>query len=219
MAWRHAGRSCGNWRGLLLGGTGPAGEGEDEAYRQAHPGWVPGQPKEGEDTRNWWQRHMPKAVGGKDAPMSSPLPHESITFWRSKGYSDAAIAGLLTQEQSESDYQTHNVGDAGSARGSFQWHRDRRDRILATTGIDVYSQSTTHLQMLQAAEWELHNSHKAAGDRIRGASTAFEAGYAGSKYYEGAAGRSGAENEARRRGNLASVAEFRSAELHTSTWA
>ena len=187
------------------------------------------------DNRNLWQRYAPKLFGGKDAPGVAGSPgtqsgpaagpsgasayktppgerganmRESIAFWKSKGYSDAAISGLLSQEQSESDFITHNKGDptatqAWTAGGSFQWHADRRARILAATGIDVYSDSTTHQQMLAAADWELNHSHKSSGDMIRGAKTPYEAGFAGSKYYEGAARKYGADIEAARRGGVA----------------
>jgi hypothetical protein len=129
---------------------------------------------------------------------------ESIAFWRSKGYSDDAIAGLLAQESEESKFNPHGpAGDAGSAIGSFQWHPDRRARIRAATGVDVTSPSTSHRQMLEAAEWELRHSESRAGEHLRHARSAAEAGYIGSKEFERAAGRFGKEREARRRGGIA----------------
>jgi Phage tail lysozyme/N-acetylmuramoyl-L-alanine amidase len=144
--------------------------------------------------------HLTESAKGS---LKSTNARESLAFWKSKGYSDAAIAGLLAQEASESDFKTHNVGDSGKAQGSFQWHADRRALIKGGTGVDVYSQSTLHKQMLEAADWELHHSENAAGKKILGAKTAYEAGYAGSRFYERAGGKHGAEQEAQRRGQLA----------------
>jgi len=142
-------------------------------------------------------------IAAAPASLKSANARESRAFWKSKGYSDHAIAGLLAQEASESNFQTHNVGDSGKAKGSFQWHADRRDLIKSKTGIDVYSENTSHADMLKAADWELHNSENKAGAKILGAKSAYEAGYAGSKFFERAGGKHGPEQEAQRRGKLA----------------
>jgi hypothetical protein len=86
------------------------------------------------------------------------------------------------------------------SRSPPQWHADRRAAILKATGINVASAETSHHQMLEAADWELHHTEKAAGDKIRATRSAAEAGFAGSLYYERPRG---AESEARRRGGIA----------------
>jgi hypothetical protein len=129
---------------------------------------------------------------------------ESIAFWKSKGLSENEIAGMLAQEQSESDFNPHGpAGDSGAAIGSFQWHAPRRAQIRTATGIDVTSSSSTHLQHLEAAQWERLHTRRAAAEHMRHARSAAEAGYIGSREFEGAGGRFGPEREGRRRGGIA----------------
>ena len=127
------------------------------------------------DMRQGWSQWVDKNVPGAawwDKNFAAPTPlspdaqqsaadaqqsaaQESYQFWRSKGLSAVAALAMVGNEQGESGFDPHAVGDGGAAGGSFQWHKDRRDRILAATGIDVWSKSTSHLQQLQAAYYEM----------------------------------------------------------------
>jgi Phage tail lysozyme len=83
----------------------------------------------------------------------SILTRESYDFWKSKGLSEAAIAGLLANEVRESRCNPRAIGDNGKAHGIFQWHPDRRAKILSATGIDITS--ANHSEQLKAAWWEM----------------------------------------------------------------
>lgn len=92
---------------------------------------------------------------------------ESRAYWKSLGYSDAQVAALLANEQAESSFNSGAVGDNGTARGIFQWHGPRRQKILAATGIDVATAS--HADQLRAAAWELEQTGTAS--RLRNTAT------------------------------------------------
>ena len=78
---------------------------------------------------------------------------ESFDFWLSQGKSREQAAGLVGMEQGEGNFDPNVRGDwvngRATAGGSFQWHQNRRDAILAGTGIDVYNSS--HADQLKAA--------------------------------------------------------------------
>jgi hypothetical protein len=134
---------------------------------------------------------------GKDGSAIAPsgsLPNsqtqqdraqESYNFWTGKGYSSAAAAGMVAQEEAETKFDWTQTGDGGAAKGAFQWHSDRQAAILAGTGIDVSNPNTTHQQQLEAAYWEqTQGLEQKAGNKIRAATTGGEAGDLGSRYYE-----------------------------------
>ncbi len=112
------------------------------------------------------------------------LAGESYQFWRSKGYTHEQALGIVANEDAESGFNIHSIGDGGQAGGSFQWHPDRRAKIKRATGIDVYSKETTHKQMLEAAWWELQNTEKKADKAVRNANDPYEAGGAFSTEFE-----------------------------------
>lgn len=117
--------------------------------------------------------------GGAGSSLSGNAK-ESLDFWLSQGYTRAQAAGLVANEQRESGFNPNAVGDNGTARGSFQWHADRRRSILAATGIDI--DNASHIDQLKAAAWELHNRGDDA--RVRGTSTPEDAAAAVSQYFE-----------------------------------
>jgi Phage tail lysozyme len=77
---------------------------------------------------------------------------ESWDFWKAQGLFDAGAGAMVATEQGESGFNPRNIGDSGAAHGSFQWHMDRVNKILAATGIDV--RTASHLDQLKAAKWE-----------------------------------------------------------------
>lgn len=107
-----------------------------------------------------------------DNHSSDNRKRESFQFWLSQGYTPAQAAGLVANEQAESGFNPRAIGDSGAAHGSFQWHSDRIAKIKAATGIDVTTAS--HVDQLRAAAWELN--HSGVGARLRGTTTAQEAG-------------------------------------------
>ena len=110
------------------------------------------------------------------------LAKESYDFWRSKGLSDAQAAGMVSQEEGESGFDIHNIGDRGTAHDAFQWHADRRAQILRGTGIDV--DTAGHRKQLEAAYWEMQHTHKNAWNALRAAKTIQDAVAAGVSKFE-----------------------------------
>lgn len=98
------------------------------------------------------------------------------------GYTPAQAAGFVANIAHESNFNPRAVGDGGRAYGLFQHHPDRRAKIKAGSGIDIAN--GTAEQQIDAALWELRNSERAAGQRLRNAKTAAEAGGVVSEYYE-----------------------------------
>lgn len=110
----------------------------------------------------------------------SPQGQSSIDFWKSQGYSADQAAGIEANMHRESGGNPGAVGDGGAARGLFQWHPDRRARILAATGIDVATASRD--DQLKAAAWELQDS--GVGDRLKQARSPGEAASMFSRLFE-----------------------------------
>lgn len=79
-----------------------------------------------------------------------------MRFWMSQGYTRAQAAGIMANEWHESSDKTSFArGDGGQAHGLYQWHPDRRAKILKGTGIDVSSASVEDQR--RAAAWEMKN--------------------------------------------------------------
>jgi len=109
--------------------------------------------REGSRRGRMGYRGANKAIGA--APTSAQAKateKESWDFWKAQGLSDAGAAAVVATEQGESGFNPRNIGDSGAAHGSFQWHMDRVNKILAATGIDV--RTASHLDQLKAAKWE-----------------------------------------------------------------
>jgi hypothetical protein len=99
-----------------------------------------GLPGDAGDDRNFWQRIAPKWLGGRDKP-TNPTDKAAWDFWKAQGFTDAGAGAMAANEQAESGGDPNAVGDSGNARGLYQWHKDRRDKILSATGIDVWTAS------------------------------------------------------------------------------
>jgi hypothetical protein len=157
------------------------------------------------DVWNWTKKKVKHFLGFDDTDAKpSPaikghgreaLAREAYDFWRANGLSRQAALGVVANEDVESaGFKIHAPGDYNprtgkyEARGAFQWHEDRRDAILKATGIDVWSNKTTHRQMLEAALWELKHSKdtqaRKAWDMLQHAATEKEAAAAFSSYFE-----------------------------------
>jgi hypothetical protein len=154
--------------------------------------------------KRWWKRNMPTWLGG-DAGSKSSIKgggdpsggkvmggsgnaegaRESYTFWRLKGLSHEAAAGLVGMEEGESQFNPNARGDGRQAHGAFQHHPDRRRAIMKALGIDISTAS--HADQLRAAHWEFEGGDATAAKAwaaIKAAKTAGEAAALGVKFFE-----------------------------------
>jgi hypothetical protein len=124
----------------------------------------------------------------------------SMRFFVGKGWSIAQAAGIVANLKVESEFNPAASGDGGLAYGIAQWHPDRQSRFgQMIPGGDL--RGSTFEQQLEFVDFELTKSGEiAAGNRLRAAVTAFDAGSIVSLYYERPANR---DVEANRRGRLA----------------
>lgn len=128
-------------------------------------------------------------VPEKAPAAPAPLPQgagnnrdESYRFWLAQGYTPAQAAGMVGNEQGESNFDPSARGDGGQAHGIFQWHPARRRQIMEGTGIDISTAS--HMDQLKAAVWELNHTYKSADEKIRVAGSPEAAAEAATRYYE-----------------------------------
>lgn len=114
------------------------------------------------------------------------------------GWTKEQAAGLAANLHRESGFKADIVGDGGKAYGIGQWHPDRQKNFSMVFGKDIRGSSLD--DQLKFVDWEMRNTEKVAGDRLRGATNAMQAGGIVSKYYERPRD---TEKEMRERGNLA----------------
>lgn len=101
----------------------------------------------------WWGRRSDSSSPAPDMPPARPAGGTArgvYDFWVSRGYSPAAAAGWAANAQAESGFNPFATN--GTHFGIYQWSRDRRQKILAATGIDVANASRD--DQLKAADWE-----------------------------------------------------------------
>lgn len=124
---------------------------------------------------------------------------QAHAYFVSQGWSPEQASGIVANLHKESGFNTGAVGDSGNAYGIAQWHSDRRAALSRLTGKSVVGASfedqlaAVHAELTQGGE-------RAAGNALRQARTAREAGAAVSSRYERPAAR---DSEAAERGALA----------------
>jgi hypothetical protein len=123
-----------------------------------------------------------KAAGGGTAADAA------MKFFMSAGWSKEQAAGIVGNLQVESgkDLNTTAVGDGGKAKGIAQWHPDRQAKFKDVIGKDVMS--ATLEEQLRFVDYELKNTEKSAGDKLRAATTAAQAAQMVDKFYERSSG-------------------------------
>lgn len=105
--------------------------------------------------------------GGIGGAFTFEAPQQAVaSTFKSAGFSDAGIAGLLGNFHVEGGYGGA-VGDGGKAAGIAQWRDSRRDAFIKRNGIDP-SKAPIEMQA-QHAVWELTT---AEGRKVAGISEA-----------------------------------------------
>jgi len=133
------------------------------------------------------------ATGGAAGKLT-PQAQYALDYFINAGYTPAQAAGLVANLQAESgaSLNTKAIGDyksgVGTAFGIAQWRGDRASRFKSLYGKDVLSASLD--EQLAYVVWELANTEKSAGDKLRGAKTEAQAAAIVDRLYERSAGRS-----------------------------
>lgn len=115
-----------------------------------------------------WLKSKPKAELTSDAK-------DAIEKFEKMGWSRNQAIGIVNNLQAESGGKLDHraVGDNGTAFGVAQWRNVRVEMFKRIMGVDIMN--ATRDQQYAFADWELRNTHKAAGDRLRNASTVEQA--------------------------------------------
>lgn len=98
-------------------------------------------------------------------------------YFMSKGWTREQAAGIAATLWSESKFSSNPKGsnDNGSAFGVNQWHADRQAEFKKTFGKDI-RESSLHEQLAFIHHELTAGKEKLAGDKLRGAGSAAEAG-------------------------------------------
>ena len=127
------------------------------------------------------------ATAGGAGKLTSEAQY-ALDYFMNAGFTPAQAAGLVSNLQAESgaSLNTKAVGDAGTAFGIAQWRGDRAARFKSMYGKDVVNSSLD--EQLSYVLWELSNTEKSAGAKLRGAKTEAEAAAIVDQYYERSSG-------------------------------
>lgn len=124
------------------------------------------------------------AAGGGGGRVGDPAATgKAMSYFTSKGWTREQAAGIVANLNKESNMNPGIVGDGGKAYGIAQWHPDRQREFEKWAGKSI--KGSTVEEQLAFVHYEMtEGREKAAGDRLRRATTAGEAGGIVSKYYE-----------------------------------
>lgn len=105
-----------------------------------------------------------------------------VNHMQAKGWSRQVGYGAASNIFQECSFVPNLYGDGGKAYGLCQWHGDRQKQFKKVFGKLITEASTA--EQLDFLDWELRNTEKKAGDALKAAKTAYEAGAVFSKLYE-----------------------------------
>lgn len=95
-------------------------------------------------------------------------PQEAFDYFRRQGYAPHQAAAIVGNMRAESRFDPTITGDKGTAYGAMQWRGSRQadlDRFAAERGTSRSDPAT----QLAFYDWELRNTERRAGDRLRAA--------------------------------------------------
>jgi len=190
------------------GAAGAAGAGAAAGWLSRFLPWVRGATglgllfhsgglNEGEDAELARRRASSGQPGGQAAGGSAAI--DAVGFFQRMGWTREQAVGLVANLQRESNLNPAAVGDGGQAYGAAQWHPDRQANFKAWSGKDI--RESDLMEQLQFVNYELtKGAEQRAGQLLRAAQNAQQAGEIVSRYYERPAQ---ADAEAARRGAAA----------------
>lgn len=140
----------------------------------------------------------------EQVPLTGSSRRDTVMrFFMSKGWTKNQAAGITANLQSESGSSFDNTiyGDGGKAYGIAQWHADRQRNFANAYGRSIKGSSLQ--QQLEFVHFELtRGEEQNAGNRLKSATTAYQAGSIISQFYERP---KLTEKEKRVRGNLSLI--------------
>jgi hypothetical protein len=137
--------------------------------------------------------------GGTNRPAQAGTARQAMDYFVGQGWTAAQAAGIAANLQAESGFRPDIEGDGGHAYGIAQWHADRQAGFQSLIGHAI--QGSTFDEQLRFVQHELTNGGETrAGNLLRNATSANDAGGIVSRNYERPADREGA---ATRRGRIA----------------
>ena len=108
---------------------------------------------------------------------------EAMQYFVSQGWSKAQAAGIVGNIQKESMFNYKALGDNGKAFGLAQWHPDRQANFKKAYGKDI--RQASYKEQLAFINYELtKGEEKSAGNKLKKAKTAGQAGAVVSEFYE-----------------------------------
>lgn len=125
------------------------------------------------------------------APSSSGAPGagpggkkvDAMAFFQRMGWTRNQAAGIVANLQHESNMNPRAVGDGGKAYGVAQWHPDRQKNFERWAGKSIRDSSLE--EQLAFVNYELtQGAERRAGDLLRAATNASQAGDIVSRHYE-----------------------------------
>lgn len=111
-------------------------------------------------------------------------------FFEELGWTKEQASGISANLSAESSFDPTAVGDGGKAYGVAQWHPDRQDAFRQWAGKDI-RQSTLEEQLRFVHHELTQGNEKRAGDLLRLAKSAGQAGSVVSRHYERPADKDG----------------------------
>ncbi len=120
----------------------------------------------------------------KEHQKNEDKKKQALSYFVSKGYTPEAASGIVGNLVHESNLNTSAEGDigykGGSSFGVAQWRGDRLQRLKKMYGDNW----TDFSNQLEFVDWELNNTHKSAGEKLRQSKNVHDAGRVFSDYYE-----------------------------------
>jgi len=130
-----------------------------------------------------------------DGAGSTENAQIAMDFFISKGWTKEQAAGLVGNLQQESGANINpNAKNSIGMYGIAQWDRNRRAKFQEIYKKPIYGSSLQ--DQLNFIDWELHNTHKKASQKLKQSTTAQQASAAVVKWYEGAEGQDDAKRMA-----------------------
>lgn len=119
-----------------------------------------------------------------------------VDYFMAKGWTQDQAEGIAANIEAESAFKANASGDGGQAYGLAQWHPDRQAEFAKQYGKDI--RNSTGAEQLEFINHELtRGNEKSAGNKLRAATSAYDAASIVSREYERPADAAG---EASRRG-------------------